>query len=65
MMSSVNILAADHSNAIWNNKVALKVSLLAWCLLCNRLSTTDNLIRRHILHCNAQLCMGGCGITVY
>ena len=62
MISSVNIVAAHHSNAIWNNEVPLKVSLFAWCLLHNRLPTTDNLIRRHILHHNAQLCVGSCGI---
>jgi len=62
MMSSVNIVAADHSNTIWNNEVPLKVNLFAWRLLRNRLPTTDNLIRRHILHHNAQLCVGGCGI---
>ncbi|RHN69534.1 putative reverse transcriptase zinc-binding domain-containing protein [Medicago truncatula] len=59
MMSSVNIVAADHSNAIWNNEVPLNVSLFAWRLLRNRLPTTNNLIRRHILHHNAQLCVGG------
>jgi len=30
-------------------------------LLRDRLPTTDNLIKRHILHPNAQLCVGECG----
>jgi len=30
-------------------------------LLRDRLPTTDNLIKRHILHPNAQLCVG-CGV---
>jgi len=58
----VNIVAADHSSAIWNNEVPLKVSLFAWRLLCNRLPTIYNLIIRHILHHNAQLCVDGCSI---
>jgi hypothetical protein len=62
MILSVNILAAGHLNAIWNNEDPLKVSLFALCLLCNRLLATDNLIRRHILHRNAQFSEGGCGI---
>ena len=48
--------------AIWNKEVPLKISLFVWCLLCNRLPTTDNLIKRHILHPNAQLCVGGCSM---
>jgi len=47
---------------IWNKEVPLKISLFAWCLLRNRLPTTDNLIKRHILHPNAQLCVGGCSL---
>ena len=62
MMLSVNIMAANHSNAIWNDEIPLKVDLFIWCLLRKRLPTTDNLIRRHILHHNAQLCVDGCGI---
>jgi hypothetical protein len=38
----------------------LKVNLFAWRLLWNRLPTY-NLIRRHVLHSNAQLCASGCG----
>jgi hypothetical protein len=39
----------------------LKVSMLAWRLLRNRLLTKDNLVRRHITHHDAGLCVTGCG----
>lgn len=42
MMSSVNVFATEHSNAIWNKEVPLKVSLVAWRLLRNCLPTTNN-----------------------
>jgi len=29
MLSSVHIMAADHSNTIWNKKVPLKVNLIS------------------------------------
>ena len=48
------ILAATHSTEIWNKEVPLKISLFVWRLLGNRLPTTDNLIKRHILLPNAQ-----------
>jgi len=47
---------------IWNKEVPLKISLFAWRLLHDRLLTTDNLIKRHILHLNAHLCVGECGM---
>lgn len=62
IMSSVNIVAADNSNTIRNNEVPLNVSFFAWRLLRNWLPITYNLIIRHILHLNAQLCVAGCGI---
>jgi len=47
---------------IWNEEVPLKNSIFAWRLLRDRLPTTDNLIKRHILHLNVHLCVGGCGM---
>jgi len=38
----------------------MKVSLLAWRLFRNRLSTKDNLFIRGIIQQDSQLCMGGC-----
>ena len=60
LLSSVNLVTADHTKTIWNNEVPLKVNLFSWLLLRNRLPTMDNLIRRRILHLNTQLCAGGC-----
>jgi hypothetical protein len=37
------------------------VSVLAWRLLRNRLPTRDNLVRRHIIAPDAQLCVTSCG----
>ncbi|KAK2401108.1 hypothetical protein QL285_050730 [Trifolium repens] len=34
---------------------------MAWRLLRNRLPTRDNLVRRHIIASDAQLCVTGCG----
>jgi len=60
LTSTSNNLAITHMTEIWNKEVPLKISLFAWRLLRDRLPTTDNLIKRHILHLNAQLCVGGC-----
>lgn len=56
MMSSVNVFATEHSNAIWNKEVPLKVSLVAWRLLRNCLPTTNNWIQISF----HQLCAGDC-----
>lgn len=62
MMPSVNNLAADHTTKIWNKEVPLKVCRFAFCLLCNWLSTTDNLVKRQMLQPNAHLYVDGCGM---
>jgi hypothetical protein len=49
------------TDLIWHKQVPLKVSVLAWRLLYNRLPTRDNLVRRHIIAYDAQLCVIGCG----
>ncbi|GAU20483.1 hypothetical protein TSUD_130400 [Trifolium subterraneum] len=49
------------SDLIWHQQVPLKVSVLAWRLLRNRLPTKDNLVARNIIPPNANLCVGGCG----
>ena len=60
LTSTSNNLEVTHITEIWNKEVPLKTSLFAWRLLRDRLQTTDNLIKRHILHPNAQLCVGRC-----
>jgi len=42
--------------------VSRKISLFAWRLLHDILPTKDNLIKKHILLPNANLCVGGCGM---
>jgi len=49
-----------HSELIWNKVMSLKVSLFAWKIINNRITTKDNLIRRGVTHSNS-LCVGGCG----
>jgi hypothetical protein len=45
---------------LWNKQIPLKVSVFVWRLLRNRLSTKDNLIRRHIILIDDTSCIGGC-----
>ncbi|GAU50875.1 hypothetical protein TSUD_88620 [Trifolium subterraneum] len=58
--------AASHGadatpDLIWHKQVPMKVSLLAWRLLRNRLPTKDNLVTRNIIPQDFQLCVHGCG----
>jgi len=46
---------------VWHKQVSLKVSILAWRLLRDRLSTKINLLRRGILQPAAIRCVAGCG----
>ncbi|GAU47555.1 hypothetical protein TSUD_284220 [Trifolium subterraneum] len=46
---------------IWHPQVPLKVSILAWRLLRDRLPIKANLIIRGILPSAAHLCVSGCG----
>jgi hypothetical protein len=46
---------------IWHKQVPLKVSVMAWRLIRNRLPTKDNLVRRNIINPDAGLCVTGCG----
>jgi len=41
--------------------VSLKMTLLAWRLLYNRIFAMDNLIRRRVLQPNVRLCVASCG----
>ncbi|GAU10297.1 hypothetical protein TSUD_420400, partial [Trifolium subterraneum] len=52
---------ADVGDLIWHKQVPLKVSILAWRLLRNRLPTKDNLANRGIITLEAQSCVAGCG----
>jgi len=48
---------------VWHKLVPKKVSLFSWRLLQNRIPTRSNLVRRHVLQPNDNLCVGGCGVT--
>ncbi|CAJ2630083.1 unnamed protein product [Trifolium pratense] len=56
---SVTLDEADH--LIWHPQVPLKVSILAWRLLRDRLPTKSNLVTRGIISSAAYLCVSGCG----
>jgi len=45
---------------IWRKQVPLKVSILVWWLLRNRLPTKDNLLLHGILLHTNQHCVAGC-----
>ncbi|XP_045797669.1 uncharacterized protein LOC123891830 [Trifolium pratense] len=55
----VTMDAAD--NLIWHPQVPLKVSILAWRLLRDRLPTRVNLVTRRVLSPTAHTCVFGCG----
>jgi hypothetical protein len=49
------------ADLIWHTQVPLKVSILAWRLLRDRLPTKANLISRGILPVEDHHCVSGCG----
>ncbi|MCH82482.1 cysteine-rich receptor-like protein kinase, partial [Trifolium medium] len=63
----VRLTARDHydvdatSTLLWHQQVPVKVSILAWRLLRNRLPIKDNLAARNIIPVDSQLCASGCG----
>jgi len=57
-VSNIEVVISD---LIWHRHIPLKVSILAWRLLHNRLPTKANLMARGILAQVAQLCVSGCG----
>ncbi|GAU25889.1 hypothetical protein TSUD_164300 [Trifolium subterraneum] len=46
---------------IWHKQVPLKISIMAWRLLRDRLPTKANLAERGIITPAAHLCVSGCG----
>ena len=51
----------EASSMVWHRQVPLKVSILAWRLLHNRLPTKSNLASHGILVHDMHLCVFGCG----
>jgi len=48
-------------NLIWHKQVPMKVSIVAWRLLKDRLPTKVNLQRRGIIQAADTMCVLGCG----
>lgn len=48
-------------NLIWPSKVPMKVSILAWRLLRDRLPTKNNLLDRGIITGLSKTCLAECG----
>jgi hypothetical protein len=46
---------------VWNDLIPLKVSVLVWRLMQNRIPTKDNLVKRGVLTESQKLCSFGCG----
>jgi hypothetical protein len=49
-------------NNVWHKLVPSKVSIFVWRLLQNRIPTRINLVRRHVLQPDNNLCVSGCGV---
>ena len=61
LTSQDNTHLLQNLDLIWHKKVPLKVSILAWRLLRDRLPTKSNLANRGIISTEARLCVAGCG----
>jgi len=48
-------------NNVWHKLVPSKVSLFAWWLLQDRIPTRSNLVSRHVILPDDNLCVDGCG----
>ncbi|CAI8589340.1 unnamed protein product [Vicia faba] len=60
--SKVTLVEANKDlTAAWNCLVPLKISILAWRIWQNRLSSKDNLVKRDILVESQNSCSFGCG----
>jgi len=55
-----NLIVDEAPNLVWHSHVPLKVYILAWRLLRNRLPTKTNLTARGIMVHDALLCVSGC-----
>jgi len=53
-------LADSEVELIWHNQVPLKVSVFAWRLLRDKLSTKTNLVNIGVIFSNASFCVSGC-----
>ena len=64
LLSSQDVIQEDTlDNLIWHTQVPLKVTILAWRFLHDRLPTKSNLVNRGIITPKASLCTTACGQT--
>jgi len=62
MLTGQGVSQVTHEvDLIWHRQVPLKVSILAWRLLRDRLPTKSNLAMRGVLDADACQCVSGCG----
>jgi len=61
LMSDDSNMVNGVTDLIWHRHVPLKVFIIAWRLICDRLPTKANLVARGMLGHDAQLCVVGCG----
>ncbi|XP_045791439.1 uncharacterized protein LOC123886145 [Trifolium pratense] len=62
LLTSQELVTLDACyDLVWHKQVPLKVSILAWRLLQDRLPTKVNLASRGILSSTATSCVSGCG----
>jgi hypothetical protein len=61
LTSHESIHVESEADLVWHNHVPLKVSIFAWILLRDRLSTKLNLVNRGIIVSEASFCTAGCG----
>jgi hypothetical protein len=61
LTSQDSVILGEAEALIWHRQVPLKVSILAWRLLRDRLPTRANLVSRGILDPDLHDCVTGCG----
>ena len=61
LTESVSATVDATRDLVWHKQVPLKVSIVAWRLLKDRLSTRSNLHRRDIVSIEGATCVSGCG----
>jgi len=61
LTTNESTIVDEVSELIRHKHVPLKVFILVWRLLRNRLPTKANLVARGMLTQDAQLCVSGCG----
>jgi hypothetical protein len=61
LTSQDSFTLGEAEDLVWHKQVPLKVSILAWRLLRDRLPTKSNLVARGIISLEGCFCVSGCG----